>query len=334
MSQPPSATRSASSAATVLATTLSNLAIHDRIALAFHVFMLGRVAIAPQSADADIAFRAGLGLLTVSVVSVLLARGEVLRPGKLRSLVYRVGIFFPVVLSYFQLRYLLPALQPVMLDDTLRRLDESLLGITPALWFNRFNTPVVVEWVAFFYYSYFYLMAAMLLPALFLDRGQRLREIMVGAVCVATLGHIGYTFVPGVGPHAAMEFPEPIHGGFFWQQVLLTVESAGAQMDIFPSLHTAYPTLYALHAFGWRRTRPFRWAWPIVAFFALNMIVATMFLRWHWFVDVLAGLALAITARTIAVYVARREAVRDDPSDERQPVWEPLFGSSAKRATD
>ncbi len=324
MHRPPTATRTTISPATVLATTMANLSIHDRIALAFHVFMLGRVMIAPQSADADIAFRFGLGLLLVSVVSVLLARGEVLRPGKTRSLVYRVGIFFPVVLSYFQLRYLLPALQPVLVDGALRELDEALLGITPALWFNRFNTPVVVEWVAFFYYSYFYLMAAMLLPALFLDRGQRLRELMVGAVCVATIGHVGYTLVPGVGPHAAMEFPEPIHGGFFWQQVLLTVESAGAQMDIFPSLHTAYPTLYALHAFGWRHTRPFRWAWPIVAFFALNMIVATMFLRWHWFVDVLAGLALAIFARTFAVYVARREAWRDE-SRERQPVWEPLL---------
>jgi hypothetical protein len=122
-----------------------------------------------------------------------------------------------------------------------------------------------------------------------------------------------------------MEFAEPIHGGFFWQQVLLTVESAGAQMDIFPSLHTAYPTLYALHAFGWRRTRPFRWAWPIVAFFALNMIIATMFLRWHWFIDVVFGFALALVARTVAVWVARREAVRDEDSDERQPVWEPLF---------
>lgn len=322
----PSATQPATTLSTVLGTTVTNLGVHDRIALAFHLFMLARIVVAPQSHDGALAFRFGLGLFSVSLASVLLARGEVLRPGKLRSLVYRVGIFFPVVLSYFQLRYLLPALQPVLLDDTLRALDESLLGITPALWFNRYNTPVVVEWVAFFYYSYFYLMAAMLLPALFFDRGRRLRELMVGAVCVATFGHIGYTLVPGVGPHAAMEFPEPIHGGFFWQQVLLTVESAGAQMDIFPSLHTAYPTLYALHAFAWRRTRPFRWAWPVVAFFAVNMVVATMFLRWHWFVDVLAGLALAVTARTLAVYVARYEAPRDLPGSDRQPVWEPLFG--------
>ena len=303
---------------------LQNLAFQDKVVLAFHSFLLLRVSLAPDSVDKAMAQRIGLALLTVTFATIVLCRGEVLRPGKLRALVYRVGIFAPIPLSYFQLRVLLPALQPELLDAQLRAIDEALLGITPALWFNRFNEPPIVEWIAFFYYSYFYLMAGMLLPALFFDRGRRLREIMLGAMTVAVLGHIIYTLVPGAGPYAAMEFPEPIHGGFFWQQVLVTVESAGAQLDIFPSLHTAYPVFFALHAFGWRKTKPFRFAWPVIAFFAANMVIATMFLRWHWFIDVVAGLCLAITARTVAVVVGGRESSRDDDDDDRQPVWEPL----------
>lgn len=306
----------------VLRTMFRNLAIQDVVCIVFHSFMLARVLAAPDSADATMGRRFAIALLTVTISTLILCRGEVLRPGKLRAYVYRVGIFTPVVLSYFAMAFILPALDPVMLDETLRSIDEAILGVTPALWFNQFNEPPVVEWFAFFYYSYFYIMAAMLLPALFFDRqGQRLRELMAGAMTVATLGHVIYTFVPGMGPVASMEFPEPIHGGFFWEQVLITVETAGSKIDIFPSLHTAYPTFYALHAFGWRKSKPFKVLWPVVGFFALNILIATMFLRWHWAIDVVAGVLLAVTARLVGITVGAYEA-RRGRTDDRQPTWE------------
>ncbi|MBK6577437.1 MAG: hypothetical protein IPG17_14760 [Sandaracinaceae bacterium] len=41
-----------------------------------------------------------------------------------------VGIFVPVVLSYFQMRFLLPALQPALVDRHLYALDQALFGTT------------------------------------------------------------------------------------------------------------------------------------------------------------------------------------------------------------
>jgi hypothetical protein len=49
-----------------------------------------------------------------------------------------------------------------------------------------------------------------------------------------------------------------------------------------------------------------------------------MFLRWHWFIDVAAGLLLAFAARRFAVAVSGREELRGGPYDSRQPVWERL----------
>ena len=63
-------------------------------------------------------------------------------------------------------------------------------------------------------------------------------------------------------------------------------------------------------------------AWPVTAFFVANIIVATLFLRWHWGVDILAGLTLALIAHRIGVAVSAREAHRT--SDGRQAVWEPF----------
>jgi hypothetical protein len=211
-----------------------NLSAEDWIALAFHSYLLVRVAFAPESAERSLAMIAGFVLLGVTLGSITLTRSELLAPGPLRALVYRVGIFAPIPASYFQLGVLLPALQPELLDLQLLALDEALLGVTPSVWLNRFNTVRVVEWVSFFYGSYFPLMAAMFLPALFFGRGRRLRELMLSSMLVGVFGHIGYTLVPGAGPYATLTFAEPLHGGFFWAQVQATVASGGGHARHLP----------------------------------------------------------------------------------------------------
>lgn len=320
-SMPQPALRAASRTLTAL---FQNMAVQDWVTTSFHAYMFLRVLAAPDSADASFARRLALALLTVTVCTIVLVRGEIVPKGRLRALVYRLGIFTPVVLSYFEMRTLLPALQPVLLDTQLLAIDHAIFVVTPSVWLARFNTPGFIEWFSFFYYSYFWILTVILVPSLFFDRGRRLLELMVGATCVACIGHIGYTLVPGLGPYATMTFDEPIQGGFWWGAVRYAVDSAGAMMDIFPSLHTAYPTFFALHAFGHRDRAPYKYAWPVLAFFAANIIVATMLLRWHYGIDVIFGLMLALTARRVAVWVADREHDRG-VDDDRQPVWEPLF---------
>ena len=75
-----------------------------------------------------------------------------------------------------------------------------------------------------------------------------------------------------------------------------TVRSNGAQKDIFPSLHTAGPCFIAMFSFRNRERLPFRYTWPLVAFSAVNIIIATMFLRWHYLIDVIAGFSIAVLA--------------------------------------
>jgi hypothetical protein len=302
-----------------------NLAFQDFAALAFHTYMLLRAFDVPESANAVLAQRFAVALFTVTACTVLLVRGEVLKPGRLRAFIYRVGLFAPMLTSYFELRFLLPALQPHLLDLRLYALDRAIFGTTPSLWLAQFNHRPLVEWISFFYYSYFYLLAAIILPTLFFDKGVRHRQFLIGALVVCGGGHVIYTLVPGVGPFRTIDFPAPIDGGFWWHQVQTTVAQAGAQLDIFPSLHTAYPTYFTLHAWAYRREAPFRQTWFFIAIFTAHMVAATMFLRWHWFVDVLAGALLAFTARAIAVAIERRERTRTEDGDPRQQIWEPLI---------
>ena len=304
--------------------TAQNLAVQDVIALAFHAYLFLRVSIAPDSPDATVARRLALALFVITACSMVLARGEVIRDKRARALTYRFGLFMPMVLSYFEMRVLLPALQPQLMDHRLFAIDLWLLGTTPSIWMEAWNVEPVVEWLSFFYYGYFLVLALMLVPSLLVGKGRRQQEVLAGAMLVVAVGHFLYTIVPGAGPVATLSFDQPLQGAFWWNQVELAVTTAGAQLDIFPSLHTAFPAFFALHAFAHRHTQPFRWLWPILAFVALNIIIATMFLRWHWFIDVALGLLLAFAARGFAMAVAEREELRGGPYDARQPVWERL----------
>lgn len=306
-----------------ISVTMHNMAIQDFAMVAFHTFMWLRVMMAPDTVEATVARSGSFALLTAAMATLLLTRGEVMGPGLARAAVYRIGMLLPMVGSYFTLKWLLPALQPRLLDAELLHIDELIFGFTPAHYLDSYVSYASVEWFAMFYYSYFYLLALYLLPSLVLDGGRRLKEITFGAMAIVAIGHCMYSAVPGVGPYVGYPFQNELAGGFFWRQVTSAVSVAGAQLDIFPSLHTAFPAFFTLHAYRYRHQKPFCYVWIPTAFVAFNIIIATLFLRWHYGIDVIAGLCLAFFVQRLAT----RVAVRDEslqPRASKQKIWEPL----------
>jgi len=263
------------------------------------------------------------------LVGLSLSRGRIIRLGTFaNALVYRLTIFGTVVSSYFQLRVILPTFTSRALDASIFAFDMRLFHVEPSLAWDRFVTPQTTEWFAFFYFGYFFLLAIHVLPFMLLARNTDiLARFALGVSMVFCIGHLTYMLVPGYGPYAflAHEFHHDLSGGTFWGLVQEAVKSAGAQKDIFPSLHTAVPTFFALFAFRYRREQwPFRYTWPIMAFCALQIIGATMFLRWHYLIDIFAGVALAAASDALAARLV--------PWDDRRraaqglvPAWSQLI---------
>lgn len=257
-------------------------------------------------------------------IGIVLTRGGILRHGSFaNALVYRLTIFLPVFLSYFELRWILPAVSPHSVDANLLALDLKVFGFEPALAWDRYVNPHTTEWFAFFYFSYFFLLIVHVLPMMLLGRNLgRLAHFSLGVISVVIFGHILYMLVPGWGPyhHLAGRFEHTLEGGLFWRMVLAAVEGGGAQKDIFPSLHTALPTYFAIFSFLHRRALPFRFTWPPMAFACSQIIVATMFLRWHYLIDIFAGLTVA----TLAALVSRK-IVRWEATHRRKRAVTPIF---------
>lgn len=252
-------------------------------------------------------------------------------PPLVANTAYRLALPGAIVVTFSQLHYILPSARATSWDAQIYALDKALFHFEPAESWDRFVTPQTTEWFSFFYYLYFGILLVHVLPmALFERRMHVLREFAWGIFTVFCVGQLVYTLVPGFGPYRllATRFHHPLVGHVFWPLVEKTVASFdGAQRtDIFPSLHTAVPSFFTLFAYRHRDKLPFRYTWPVMAFVTVNIILATMFLRWHYLLDVFAGLALASTAFATAIRLPAREDARRRAAG-LPPIWRPLFSA-------
>jgi hypothetical protein len=285
--------------------------------------------------DRAILQMSGLLFVFFGVVLVLI-RGGLLSHPSLTPFAFRLCHYGGIQLTYFFMRGFLPIVNPGSLDVELHDLGIRLFGVEPALAMERWVSPGTTEWFAFFYYGYFFVLGLHVIPILFLSRNARvLSEFALGLLLVLAVGQSFYLIVPGYGP--ANGVPELFHrqlpAGVWWNLVGQIVESAGAQKDIFPSIHTAAPTFILLFSFHNRAYLPYRFSWPLVAFFVFNIIVATMFLRWHWLVDIVAGLILALLAFLGGVHGTRWET-RHRARLGLPPAWPPWPSSRSADRTE
>jgi hypothetical protein len=292
---------------------LKNLSFLDGLIAVYFTLMLGAVAFGSGPGHEACTKKVAIDFVLFAL-GIALTRGGVLRHGSFANeMAYRITIFCSVFLSYFQLREILPAVSSRAIDADILAFDLRVFGVEPSLAWDRFVTPHTTEWFAFFYFGYFFILSAHVLPMLFNAHNRfRLAHFTLGIVMVFCTGHLVYMLVPGWGPyrHLADHFQHPLEGGLFWSLVRATVDAGGAQKDIFPSLHTAAPTYFAIYSFIHRRSLPFRFTWPVIAFAATQIIIATMFLRWHYLVDIFAGLTLATTSALVSYRIIRWEEKR------------------------
>jgi len=230
-----------------------------------------------------------------------------------RELVRRLSLVFGLLGPFAVLQHILAAATTQNFDLALYQFDLAVFGTEPALAWDKHVRPATTEWFSFFYFSYYVVLLAFIAPFVFLARARGLvQEFAFGLLFVFCIGQTVYMLVPGYGPHTllASRFQHPLEGPFWWKLVAGAVNSGNARADIFPSLHTAAPVFLTLFSFRHRQLPVFRFSWPVTALFTSQIVIATMFLRWHYAIDIVAGLGLAVLARWVAQRIAEPAASR------------------------
>ena len=200
-------------------------------------------------------------------------------------------------------------------DARLAAADRFLFfGHNPVWELQRVASRPVSEWMAFCYgfYAPIYPLCFGLLFAQTDKRG--FRELALAITMGLSLGYLSYMAVPALGPAFTQHFEVPLDDYYFkWMKEQL-MDKYRVPRDCFPSMHTcvSFTFLWAAR----RHLRPLYWfLLPIVA----TIPVACLYLRYHYFVDLLGGAALFawvawVTPRLIARHAAAWRAAETPAS--------------------
>ena len=224
--------------------------------------------------------------------------------------VYTV-VAIPVVFT--QLGSLVPYVHPGGYEQELFDFDLRLFGgVNPLEALEGMAHPVFTEalqWV----YDFYYFIPVILGVAVF--RAGRpldlLRMLFAITFCIL-LSYVGYYLVPATGPNIdkfdLYRFETPLAGSFLTfelRETLAVIEKI--KQDCFPSGHTAVSLLSLTLAYRFSRGAV-GVLWPLVA----ALIFSTMYLRYHYVADVLAGIVLAVVSHVVGLKLHRRFEARLD----------------------
>lgn len=225
----------------------------------------------------------------------------------LEGAAYTIRAWFPYLMVGISYQLIQPAVMGLhdgTIDMTLMDIDRYLfLGKDPVLLIEEISFPLLTDWLAFTYSLYFVLPGGMALLLHFTDRRDDYRLFMLAMVISFYLGYISYILLPAVGPRYTIQdsFQSDLKGIVIWDQVkAMFNDMESINRDCFPSLHTAQAIIPLFFAYRFKgllgKGRLLFWLLlPIV----VSICISTVYLRYHWVVDVIAGMVLAVVSITI-----------------------------------
>ena len=175
-------------------------------------------------------------------------------------------------------------------DQMVVDLEAAVLGVQPTVWIQRFITPWLTEWMMFCYV--FYVLVYPILSLLIYRRhGEEQNEDYLFHVGLAiVLCTLGFMIFPVAGPmrHIADLHTVPLRGYFFTAVSELIRGRIHTPGGTIPSIHCAAATIMWWAAY--RYSRP---AFFVLAPVILSLYVSTVYGRFHYAFDVVAGIAAA-----------------------------------------
>ena len=219
----------------------------------------------------------------------------------------KMGLFIKMILDF--LRETLPfafcisiytnmhdmvhLVNPNDVDNKLIILDDYILGFQPAIYLEQFISPELTDLMYFSYSSFLVYILAFTMYLYVSKNYYAFRETLVSVILTFYIGYIGYVFFPAVGPKFTMAhlFETSLSGSFITDRLSFLMDyeiSEYTRRDCFPSLHNGVIFLILLFAFKHQKTYAF-----IFLPFAISLFISTLYLRYHYFIDMIAGFILA-----------------------------------------
>lgn len=216
-----------------------------------------------------------------------------------------------MVHTYFWIKLMVPLLHARLYDQELWNLDQAMFaGFSPNILFlSIFSSPRVLHAIDWSYANIFFASMTVAFVFFLSAPSRRLRvAFMTGNTYLWIIGAWLYLLIPSLGP--AYRFPDvwiPLAASLDitqnfqallmknYRQVLLLPSGKATDVGImfgigaFPSLHVAFQA----YAFLWMRRL---WIYGQIVFgvFAFVILIGSVVTGWHYLIDGIAGIALAV----------------------------------------
>lgn len=214
------------------------------------------------------------------------------------SFIKNIGLpVFSVLIAFDTIGELIPYINPKDVDEVLLKLDYSILGFYPYLYFEKIATPLLTELMQISYCFYYVL--PFLIGVYLIKNGNKqefYRALFLVLFCYY-LSYVGYMIFPALGPRYSIPhvFQNELSGLFLAHKIkdfLNLLE--GIKRDAFPSGHVGISLVVLFLMF--KHAKKLFWLSFIPV---LLLILSTIYLRYHYFTDVLGGVILAVVTLVV-----------------------------------
>jgi membrane-associated phospholipid phosphatase len=198
---------------------------------------------------------------------------------------------FYVAACYKEMAVLIPAIRSSDADQWLASLDYRFWGANPTVWLEQIHSPPLTEFLQIVYTLF---VPAVLFVAALLWRRRDYGAFQYYAFLIALgflVSYVGYLIVPARGPRFLLKHLQniPLHGLWLFEGMQSTLDRLeSAHYDCFPSGHTELTILA-----WWGSRMVSNPVFKVYFAYTLPLIFATVYLRYHYTVDVLAGAVVA-----------------------------------------
>ncbi|MEW6108170.1 MAG: phosphatase PAP2 family protein [Nitrospirota bacterium] len=202
-------------------------------------------------------------------------------------------LIFPVIsilVIFDSLEKIVHYINPQDIDPVLIRLDYWLFNGHPTVMMEKITTPLLTDILQVSYSSYYFLPVTLGIVLMAKKRDAEFDRSLFLIMLCFYLSYVGYMFFPALGPRYTISHLQNTElQGLFIAQPLqeLLNRLEGIKRDAFPSGHTGIALTVLYLAFRFER-RLFLIFLPVV----IALIFSTVYCRYHYVVDVLAGIIL------------------------------------------
>jgi len=196
-----------------------------------------------------------------------------------------------VPLAFEGLGRIVPYVSPDPRESWLRRADLLLFGSDPTRWTGSSERfPWLTEIFQLVYMSFFFLPLALAIGFVVRRDLRALERATLVIVLGFFLSYLGYVLVPARSPYHLQSYPFEMKGVLLTPTLRWTIASLeNVKYDCFPSGHSMIAMLVA--ALAWRHD-PTKLRYVFAAI-AVLLPLSTVYLRYHYAVDVLAAVPFA-----------------------------------------